>query len=107
MAWCEGKASFRRLPAGVIVLRRISEGAQDAIKRTPHSTVIPLSELPPRSFDVAVVSAGISCALMANGLTAMGESVLIVDAQKGARTRLAKCRQRVRWQLNVRAVSAL
>ncbi|PIO97371.1 NAD(P)/FAD-dependent oxidoreductase [Pleomorphomonas carboxyditropha] len=53
--------------------------------RTPHSTVAAERTLPRERFDVIVVGAGISGALVAEALTRAGKSVLIVDRRPPVR----------------------
>ncbi len=53
--------------------------------KTPNSTVQANQHLPCKSFDVIVVGAGISGALMAEAMTRIGKSVLIVDRRPPVR----------------------
>ncbi len=53
--------------------------------KTPHSRVAALPKLPRARFDAIVVGAGISGALVAEALTAMGKSVLILDRRPPVR----------------------
>lgn len=53
--------------------------------RTPHSTVSAAKTLPRERFDVIVIGAGISGALMAEALTRAGKSVLILDRRAPVR----------------------
>lgn len=53
--------------------------------KTPNSTVQANRHLPNKSFDVIVVGAGISGALMAEALTRSGKSVLVVDRRPPVR----------------------
>ncbi len=53
--------------------------------RTPNSTVTAERKLPQERFDVIVVGAGISGALVAEALTRAGKSVLIVDRRPPVR----------------------
>lgn len=53
--------------------------------KTPNSTVQADRHLPDQSFDVIVIGAGISGALMAEALTRSGKSVLIVDRRPPVR----------------------
>lgn len=52
---------------------------------TPHSTVPAAKKLPRARFDVIVIGAGISGALMAEALTRAGRSVLILDRRPAVR----------------------
>ncbi|SPL61670.1 NAD(P)/FAD-dependent oxidoreductase [Ochrobactrum soli] len=53
--------------------------------KTPNSRVRAYRHLPDQSFDVIVIGAGISGALMAEALTRSGKSVLIVDRRPPVR----------------------
>lgn len=53
--------------------------------RTPHSTVCAATRLGRDRFDAVVVGAGISGALMAEALTRLGKSVLILDRRPAVR----------------------
>lgn len=53
--------------------------------KTPHSTVLPHASLTRERFDVIVVGAGISGALVAEALTRAGKSVLILDRRPPVR----------------------
>ena len=57
--------------------------------RTPHSTVTPEPALTRDRFDVIVVGSGISGALVAERLTRMGKSVLILDRRPPVRGSLS------------------
>ena len=46
-----------------------------------HNTQLPITRLPsPRTFDVAIVGAGVAGSLLAERLTATGKSVLILES---------------------------
>lgn len=53
--------------------------------KTPHSTVLPQASLTRERFDVIVVGAGISGALVAEALTRAGNSMLILDRRPPVR----------------------
>ncbi len=69
--------------------------------RTPHSTIATTPDLPDNKFDVVIVGAGISGALVAEALTRDGRSVLMLDARSPARGSTAASTAMIQHEVDV------